>query len=85
MRIEEAERLGYDLYLAGHTHAGQFWPIRRFTRKMFFLDYGTSKFGNMTAVVSSGYGAWGMLFRLQVSPEIVLIRLKPESESVEDV
>jgi len=85
VRIEEAERLGYDLYLAGHTHAGQFWPIRRFTRKMFFLDYGTSKFGNMTAVVSSGYGAWGMLFRLQVSPEIVLIRLKPESESVEDV
>ena len=76
MRIEEAESLGYDLYLAGHTHAGQFWPIRHFTRKIFQLDYGTRRFGDMTAVVSSGYGAWGTLFRLQFLPEIVLIRLK---------
>lgn len=78
VRLDGAAASGYDLYLAGHTHAGQFWPIRQFTRKMFQLDYGRMESDGMTAVVSSGYGAWGTLFRLQVSPEIVLIQLKKQ-------
>ena len=75
MHIEAAAKAGYDLYLAGHTHAGQFWPIRHFVKRMFLLDYGAELFGKMTAVVSSGYGAWGPLFRLGVAPEIVVVQI----------
>lgn len=76
MHIEAAAKAGYDLYLAGHTHAGQFWPIRHFVKRMFLLDYGAELFGKMTAVVSSGYGAWGPLFRLGVAPEIVVVQVR---------
>ncbi len=72
-RIKQAASLGYDLYLAGHTHAGQFWPLRIFTKRMFLLDYGLMQFGNMQAIVTSGYGSWGTLFRLTARPEIVIV------------
>ena len=75
VRIEQAALAGYELYLTGHTHAGQFWPIRHFTKKMFWIDYGCRKFQQLTTVVSSGYGAWGALFRLGAKPEIVVVHL----------
>ena len=34
------------------------------------LDYGAELFGKMTAVVSSGDGVWGPLFRVGVAPEM---------------
>ena len=76
VRIEQAALQNYDLYVSGHTHAGQFWPNRLGTRHMFLFDYGTRFIGKMTAVVSSGYGSWGALFRTGPSPEIVVIRIK---------
>ena len=75
VRIEQAALQNYDLYVSGHTHAGQFWPNRLGTRHMFLFDYGTRFIGKMTAVVSSGYGSWGALFRTGPSPEIVVIRI----------
>lgn len=75
-RIREAANLGYDLYLAGHTHAGQFWPLRFFTRKMFLLDFGIKQFESMQAIVTSGYGSWGTLFRLTQRPEIVIVSVE---------
>ena len=74
---ETAER-GHDLFLAGHTHAGQFWPNRYFTKKAFDLDYGVKKYGNMTAYVTSGYGMWGTPFRLGPKPEVVMITVRGE-------
>lgn len=79
VRIKEAVQAGHDLYLAGHTHAGQFWPIRHFTKKIFGFDYGTRQFNQLTAIISNGYGAWGTLFRLGPKPEIVLITIKNKS------
>ena len=76
VRIEQAALQNYDLYVSGHTHAGQFWPNRLGTRHMFLFDYGSRFIGKMTAVVSSGYGSWGALFRTGPSPEIVVIRIK---------
>lgn len=80
LRIAEAAKQGADLYLSGHTHAGQFWPIRYSTRKKYLLDYGTRFFGKMCAITTSGYGAWGALFRTGPSSEIVLITVHPEME-----
>lgn len=59
VRMEQAARDGADLYFAGHTHAGQFWPNRLLVQRVFPFDYGTRLFGSMIAIVTSGYGAWG--------------------------
>lgn len=74
-RFEAAEEEGYDLYLAGHSHTGQLWPNRVFTKFMYDLDYGRVKYGRMTAIVSSGIGFWGPPIRSSVSPEIVIIEI----------
>ena len=77
VRMPVAAAAGADLYLAGHTHAGQFWPNRYFTRRMFGLDYGEKWYRRMLAIVTSGYGAWGPQLRLGPPPEIVLVTVRP--------
>lgn len=76
LHIVQAAEKGWDLHVSGHTHAGQFWPNRWVIRRLFALDYGLKSFQQLTAVVSSGYGAWGELFRLGPAPEIVWIRVR---------
>ena len=78
VHIREAARCQGNLYLAGHTHAGQYWPNRIFVRKMFPFDYGTKLFEELTAIVTSGYGSWGARFRTGPAPEIVLVEVKKE-------
>ena len=75
-RLRQTANTGYDLYLAGHTHAGQFYPNRLITKKVYALDYGTRKFNQMTAIVSSGCGFWGTPVRIGPPPEVVFIRLR---------
>ena len=75
-RFLEAEKAGYDLYMAGHTHGGQQAPLNLVTRRMYLLDYGSKKFGNMMGVTSCGYGLWGSPVRIGSTPEIVVITLK---------
>jgi predicted MPP superfamily phosphohydrolase len=75
-KIEPAAEAGYDLYLAGHTHAGQFFPNRLITQRLYLLDYGAKQFQKMLAVVSDGYGFWGAPVRIGPAPEIVVITLK---------
>ena len=75
-RFLEAEQAGYDLYMAGHTHGGQQAPLNLVTRRMYLLDYGSKKFGNMMGVTSCGYGLWGSPVRIGSTPEIVVITLR---------
>ena len=75
LRPEQARDAGADLYLSGHTHAGQFWLIGLFTRRLFALDRGSRMFGQMTAVVTNGFGCWGAPFRLGARAEVVLLHL----------
>ncbi|MDY6028703.1 MAG: metallophosphoesterase [Acidaminococcaceae bacterium] len=77
-RMETAADYGYDLYLSGHTHTGQLFPNRIFTRRMYSLDYGRKNYGAMTAITSNGYGFWGPPVRTEAAPEIVVINLKGE-------
>ena len=76
IHILEVSEKGYDVFLAGHTHAGQFWVNRVVTKKMFLVDYGMKMFNQLHAITSSGYGSWGALFRLGVKPEIVVLHIK---------
>ena len=75
-RFLEAEKAGYDLYMAGHTHGGQQAPLNLVTKRMYLLDYGTKKFGSMLGVTSCGYGLWGSPVRIGSTPEIVVITIK---------
>jgi hypothetical protein len=72
----QAEAAGVDLLLSGHTHRGQFAPNHWVTRKVFELDWGYLKKGNMHAVVSSGYGTWGPALRIASRAEIVQINVR---------
>ncbi len=75
-KMEAAADVGYDLYVAGHTHTGQLFPNRLVTQKMYKLDYGRTNFGKLTAITSNGYGFWGPPVRTEVKPEMVIINLK---------
>jgi len=75
MRIRQAAAKGYELYFAGHTHAGQLFPIRLITKKMYDLDYGSEYFQQMLTTVSSGYGLWGIPVRTGPMPEIVVVNV----------
>lgn len=74
-RMDAARDVGYDLYLAGHTHTGQLFPNRLVTKKMYKLDYGRTNFGKLTAITSNGYGFWGPPVRTEVAPEMVVLEL----------
>lgn len=75
-RIPAAEEEKYDLYLAGHTHAGQIFPNRLITYFMYDIDYGRRQYGNMTVIVSSGMGFWGPPARSFTAPEVVVIDIE---------
>ncbi len=75
LRIVPAARQGYDVYLAGHTHGGQFFPETLVNKRMYTINYGKRRFGSLLAVVTSGYGFWGMPVRTGPRPEIVVLRI----------
>jgi hypothetical protein len=71
-----AEQAGADLFLAGHTHGGQFWPfppIVSLFHKYFVGLYRHS--AKLQVFVHSGSGFWGPPNRLGVPPEVVLLVL----------
>lgn len=76
LRIVPAARQGYDIYLAGHTHGGQFFPETIVNKRMYTINYGQRRFGSLLAVVTSGYGFWGMPVRTGPRPEIVVLHIK---------
>lgn len=76
--LEEAERLGVDLMLAGHTHRGQLFPFNLITQWLFEVDWGYLIKGNLQVIVSCGYGTWGPPIRLGNTPEVVCIDLQIE-------
>ncbi|AOY77737.1 metallophosphoesterase [Clostridium formicaceticum] len=72
----EAEKEGVDIQLSGHTHRGQLFPFRLFTRKMFEVDWGYEKIGNLHIIVTSGAGTWGPPMRVGHRSEIVYTRVQ---------
>lgn len=75
-RLEEAEQLGVDLQVSGHTHRGQMFPYQYITRRIFELDWGYLRKGGLHVVVSSGFGTWGPPLRIGNKPEVVSIRVQ---------
>ena len=63
------------LVLSGHTHRGQILPGGLITKRMYAVDYGCGKVGDVQVIVTSGAGTWGMPMRIGTDCEVVFIRL----------
>lgn len=73
--LDGSEKEGIDLQVSGHTHRGQFFPNNLITSRIFEVDYGYLKKGNLNAIVSSGFGTWGPPIRIGSRSEIVEISI----------
>lgn len=71
----EAEPLGFDLQLSGHTHGGQFFPFNLLIPLFYRYYRGLYRHGNMWLYVNPGTGYWGPPHRFLVPAEITLLRL----------
>ncbi|MGQ0286530.1 metallophosphoesterase [Pasteurellaceae bacterium 22721_9_1] len=74
--IEQHAKLPIDIQVSGHTHKGQIFPANLITKLTYFFDYGYKKIGNGHFFVTSGYGFWGVPFRLGSQSEVVIIDVK---------
>ena len=75
---EYAEKAGIDLYLAGHTHGGQLFPVTLINDRIFNFNRGLYRHGNLQIYTSEGSGTFGPPMRVGTRSEVTLIRLKPE-------
>lgn len=73
--IESNSTLPIDLQVSGHTHNGQVFPANFIVQAINKVGYGYEKVGDTHVVVSSGYGFWGVPFRLGSQAEIWIIQL----------
>lgn len=71
--LDDAEDIGADLILCGHTHGGQIWPMNFATKTIYDIDHGLGCYGSMCAVVTSGFGTWGPRMRIGTHSEVVVI------------
>ena len=77
IELNGANDLGVDLMLSGHTHGSQLWPgtiVNNITNQ-YELNYGLKKIGNLNAIVSSGMGGFGGIFRTGSISEVVYITI----------
>ncbi|MFD1813584.1 metallophosphoesterase [Rhodococcus gannanensis] len=74
-QVVDAERLGVDLQLSGHTHGGQMWPLGYLVPLQQPSVTGLDRFGDTVLYTSRGAGAWGPPVRVGAPPEITVIEL----------
>lgn len=74
-QIEQNTSLPIDLQVSGHTHNGQVFPANLIVHAINRLGYGYEQINDTHVVVSSGYGFWGIPFRLGSRSEIWVIEL----------
>lgn len=71
------EKAGVDLYLAGHTHGGQLFPLTLINRRAFQFNKGLYQFGRMQVYTSCGTGSFGPPMRLGTRSELTVLNLQP--------
>lgn len=74
-QLDKAAESGVDILLSGHTHRGQMAPNHWITGRLFELDWGYLKKGELHAFVSSGFGTWGPPIRIGSRSEILDIHV----------
>lgn len=71
--IDENVKHSIDLQVSGHTHNGQVFPANFIVKMLNRVAYGHELINGTHVVVSSGYGFWGIPFRLGSQSEVWLI------------
>ncbi|WP_274941845.1 metallophosphoesterase [Chordicoccus furentiruminis] len=71
--LREASEAGADLFLCGHTHNGQYFPLMYMIRWKYRhgTSYGKSDCHGTTCIVSSGTGCFQIPIRIGTDSEIV--------------
>lgn len=80
--IYEANAVGFDLQISGHTHGGQFFPgnfLIYFAQKFVA---GLHRYKGTQIYVSRGTGYWGPPFRLGAPSEISVLSLQNAGSSI---
>jgi predicted MPP superfamily phosphohydrolase len=76
-QIETARHFPIALQLSGHTHNGQFWPLKIFTALIYQgFDYGFHQMGDYSIYTTSGAGTWGPPMRIGSTAEVVIITIQ---------
>lgn len=75
--IKYANEYGIDLYLAGHTHAGQLFPVKYIANLIFQYNKGLHDYNGTKIFVSQGAGTFGPPMRVGTKSEITVINLIP--------
>ncbi len=73
--IDYAVDKGIDLYLAGHTHGGQLFPVNYINDMLFHFNRGLTDHNGTKIFVTQGAGTFGPPMRIGTSSEIVLLHL----------
>ena len=76
--IEYASQKGVDLYLSGHTHAGQLFPVNYINDLLFKYNKGLHRYKETLILVSQGIGTFGPPMRIGTRSEIISLKLQPE-------
>ncbi|MGV6988739.1 metallophosphoesterase [Testudinibacter sp. P80/BLE/0925] len=71
--IRANSELSLDLQVSGHAHKGQVFPANLITRMIYPLDHGYLNLNDRHFVVTSGYGFWGIPFRIGSQSEVVVV------------
>ena len=74
--FEDNCKLGIDLQLSGHTHAGQLFPLRMIYGLAVY-SYGMYTYEDAILNVSSGASGWKAPFRTEVGSQYEIITIKP--------
>lgn len=77
--VAEADALGVDLLICGHTHRGQVWPLTWITDKLFEQSHGYRHWSHAHVYVSQGLSLWGPPFRIGSSSELVVFKVNTDS------
>ncbi|MBR5341746.1 MAG: metallophosphoesterase [Erysipelotrichaceae bacterium] len=75
---DEIIKMAADLQLSGHTHAGQFFPMKTVYILYGLNTYGNYRIGNTDLYVSSGISGWYLPFRNEAHCNYEIIELLPE-------
>ena len=68
---------GADLQLSGHSHAGQFFPLRLLYTIAGYDAYGWYHYGDTDLYVSSGIAGWSMPLRTEAACHYEVVTLLP--------
>lgn len=74
--LTELQEEKADFHVSGHTHRGQLWPNQYITKRTFDLDYGYQMWGDLHALVTSGYGFWGPPMRIGTQAELWVVDIE---------